>query len=204
MEVQHISAYCLTVENNTPIARALTSGQLPRIDDDVAADMMDATVNILDSAGYERYEISNYARKGFRSIHNQAYWNYDSYIGAGAGAVGFTGYERYMNIKDDIGYIESWENGIVPANSIEILTEKERMSEAAFLGLRTGDGINIDLWEKRFQVSFMGVYGDAVKGIISRGFGVIDEVNNPSHGRSLRLTEAGMAIANTIALDFLL
>src|SRR5436305_14416443 len=99
LEPEHVSAYCLTYEEDTEFFLRHTRGEL-RSDSDMEGELFQMTTAILESAGYEQYEISNYARPGFRSLHNRSYWRGDDYIGIGPSAFSTVGLERWQNIAD--------------------------------------------------------------------------------------------------------
>jgi oxygen-independent coproporphyrinogen-3 oxidase len=101
--------------------------------------------------GYEHYEISNYARPGFRSRHNETYWRAAEYLGCGPGACGFLGGVRYANVKPVPRYSEALENGRLPIESSERLTPRQRLAERLFLGLRTSEGVPIGWLAERVQ-----------------------------------------------------
>jgi oxygen-independent coproporphyrinogen-3 oxidase len=105
----HISTYALTVEDGTPLARRVRQGEVPVVEDDLAADMYEAIPGVLAPAGYEQYELSNWARPGHRSRHNQVYWTDGEYIGIGAGAHGYVAGQRYENVAHPRDYIAAFE-----------------------------------------------------------------------------------------------
>lgn len=137
----HISAYELTPERETPLFGQLSSGALALPSDEVIAEMYTLADELLSSNRYEHYEISNYAQPAFRCRHNMAYWQRKSYIGLGAAAHSFDGHYRSANTDDIIQYIERIEQGGVPVMETIELSSVQAIQETIFLGLRTADGI---------------------------------------------------------------
>ncbi len=153
----HISFYCLTFEENTPlIARAKPIGE------DVEAEFLQAGWDRLRALGYEHYEISAFAKNGERSKHNQVYWNLGQYVGFGPGAEGSIGWEKVTTMRDSEN-IESFISS--PELSCTPLSVTETEEEYLLVALRTADGIDKKAYEERFGISFSERYGDAVKRI---------------------------------------
>ena len=145
---EHLSCYGLTVEEGTPLARRVAAGeQLP--DDDMQATLYLWTVERLAQAGYEQYEISNFARSGFQSRHNLKYWMGKPYLGIGAAAHSDFGGCRYSYVRSVEGYIRGVMNGDRLLDSSEQIPQRERGSEYLMLRLRTTHGI--EEWEYRRQ-----------------------------------------------------
>lgn len=138
---EHISAYALTVEPNTPLGRQVASGQRPGPDPDVQADRYEAACSLLATAGYEHYEISNWAQAGYRCVHNEGYWEGRPYLGLGAGAHSFRDGRRWWNVRPPQEYLSMVESGRLPVGGEERLTEDERQTEQLLLGLRRTDGV---------------------------------------------------------------
>ena len=173
--------------------------------------MYHGTRDYLEELGYEVYEISNSALKGYRSIHNSSYWNSCEYLAIGAGAHGFYGDMRYGHRDDVNAYIKEMttvseqdyraflEGKKCDLDSLyveEILTREDRMKEVPFLKLRTTEGILLDRFYRMFGVEFEDVFGDAVKKNIAKGLLERKE-------RTLRLTRSGLDFANAVMEDFL-
>lgn len=144
LRVPHISAYCLSYEEGTPLSRMLARGEVPETDEDTEIQMYDYLVLRLQQAGYEHYEVSNFALPDKYSRHNSSYWNNTPYIGLGAGAHSYDGKHRSWNIDDLDKYI----NGIrqhTPVREAEELTPTDCYNERIMLGLRTANGIDYRL-----------------------------------------------------------
>jgi oxygen-independent coproporphyrinogen III oxidase len=137
---EHISAYCLTYEEDTEFFLRHARGEF-RQDADMDADFFKMTMSILENAGYEHYEVSNYARPGFLSVHNRSYWLGKDYLGIGPSAVSTVGKERWQNICDYRTYIEHVFSDQSPCASSENLTQEMKRTERIALALRTRDGV---------------------------------------------------------------
>ena len=141
LQPEHISTYCLTYEEDTEFFLRHARGEF-RQDPEADADFFEMTMEILNDAGYEQYEISNYARRGFESVHNRAYWLGKNYLGIGPSAVSTIGMQRWQNVCDYRTYIERLFSNQCPRQSMENLTHEMKRTERIALGLRTRDGIS--------------------------------------------------------------
>ena len=142
--VQHISTYCLSYEEGTRMTRMLEQGEINEVDEDTENAMYDLLVSQLKEAGFEHYEVSNFALPGYRSQHNSSYWNRTPYIGLGAGAHSYDGARtRSWNLENLEEYIRAQESEQDLAAG-EQLTDTDLYNERIMLGLRTKEGIAID------------------------------------------------------------
>jgi len=137
----HISAYCLTYEEDTEFFLRQSRGEL-KANPDTDADFFEVGMSILEEAGYEHYEISNYARPGFSSIHNRAYWSGEDYLGVGPSAFSTVGMRRWQNLADYRAYADRILLGQSPIVATENLTTEMKCAERIALSLRTRDGIS--------------------------------------------------------------
>jgi oxygen-independent coproporphyrinogen III oxidase len=142
---EHISTYCLTYEEDTEFFLKHARGEF-RQDSDAEAEFFDTTMSILESADYDHYEISNYARQGFRSAHNRAYWSGADYLGIGPSAFSTLGMTRSQNVPDFRSYSDSILSGRSAIGSIEHLTDEMKRAEAIALSLRTDQGASAHLF----------------------------------------------------------
>src|SRR2546423_419170 len=140
LQPDHISAYCLTYEEDTEFFLRHARGEF-RQDVDSDAEFFELAMSTLENAGYEHYEISNYARPGFASVHNYAYWLGKDYLGIGPSAVSTVGMQRWQNVCDYRAYIDRLFAGRSPSASTETLTHEMKRTERIALSLRTSDGI---------------------------------------------------------------
>src|SRR5947207_10302783 len=141
LEPEHISTYCLTYEEDTEFFLRHVRGEY-RQDPDADAEFFELTMAILEDAGYEHYEISNYARRGFESVHNRAYWLGEDYLGIGPSAVSTIGMRRWQNLCDYRAYSDRVLSDQSPCATIENLTDEMKRTERIALALRTRAGIS--------------------------------------------------------------
>ena len=182
---EHISTYCLTYEEDTEFFLRQARGEF-RQDSDADAEFFAMTMSILEAAGYKHYEISNYARPGFRSAHNRAYWSGSDYLGIGPSAFSTTGMTRWQNIPDFRRYAEAVLAGESAIGSVEHLTPAMKRAEQIALSLRTDDGAPAPLLE-----SFPNETREFVRlGLLQRARG------------NFVLTRAGKALADSVAEAF--
>jgi len=140
LHIQHISCYCLTYESMTTLSRLVDERLVTPADEDTENQMYDLLCMMLCKEGFERYEVSNFALPGFRSLHNSGYWNNVPYIGLGAGAHSYDGTKRRWNIADVPAYIEKVADNTMYWEE-EILSAEQKEMEQIMLGLRTCEGI---------------------------------------------------------------
>lgn len=141
LNVDHISAYCLTVEEKTPLAAWVRKGTVRPADPDVQSSQFELLVSELRSAGFEHYEISNFAKDGHYSRHNTSYWQGKKYLGIGPSAHGYNGTVRYWNQSNNHEYMRSIQQNSLP-ETIEELTANDRFNELLLIGLRTQWGVS--------------------------------------------------------------
>ena len=192
---EHISAYSLIVEDGTPLARLVGSGVVSPNPSETEAAFYELTMEILGQAGYEHYEVSNYAIPGFRSAHNSAYWNHTGYVGLGPSAHSFRPDgrrgRRWANIANISTYIERLRQTAIPRSFEEEVSAAEMVNERIFLGLRS-DGVRLDLLRDEFGVDLRVVRGPIVEGMLDEHLAVDDR------GR-LKLTPKGFLLCDEIA-----
>jgi len=146
----HISAYSLTIEPGTPLGDLVQRGLVAPVDNDTEAEMYEIARGMLEAAGYEHYEISNFARAGFSCRHNQTYWQDNDYVGVGAGAHSYLNGVRWWNVKHPEAYVRMVRGGTLPVAGAEHLSRDEQLREALVLALRTRDGVVVEALEQRF------------------------------------------------------
>jgi len=144
---EHISTYCLTYEEDTEFFLRHARGEF-RQNSDSDAEFFETTMAVLEAAGYEHYEISNYARPGFPSAHNRAYWSGSDYLGVGPSAFSTVGMTRWQNVSDFRAYADVVLSGKSAVRSVEQLTAEMKRAERIALGLRTADGVPAQLLER--------------------------------------------------------
>src|SRR5438876_3697691 len=144
LQPQHISAYCLTYEEDTEFFLRHSCGEL-RSNADLEAEFFELAMSLLEEAGYEQYEISNYARRGYASTHNRAYWTGEDYLGIGPSAFSTFGMRRWQNVPDYREYIARVLAGRSVIKSTEELTPEMKHTEQIALSLRTRNGVPANL-----------------------------------------------------------
>ena len=202
---EHISAYSLIVEDETPLKERVESGlvELPNEDDE--REMYYMTKDILEKTGYKRYEISNYAKDGFECRHNVGYWKRTEYLGFGIGAASLFRAKRFYNTSDINRYINMLERDVMNADEVwesineneETLTKNDEMEEFMFLGLRMMDGISTDDFKESFGKDIKSVYGEVLEKLESQGLLVTEQ-------EKIKLSERGIDISNQVLANFLL
>lgn len=197
LPIRHISVYGLQLEEGTAFARMADMGRLPLPDDELVEEMYDYIAARLPQAGYQRYEISNYALPGCESRHNLAYWQDVDYLGLGSGAHSYWQGVRYENPQEIDTYIETVNQGHMPCLLEERVDKKAHMEEFCFLGLRTAAGIDADEFQRKFAVDLSEVYGAVVEKLTAQKLLRQTE-------RGIALTAQGMKYGNQVFAEFLL
>jgi oxygen-independent coproporphyrinogen-3 oxidase len=196
---EHISAYGLSVEEGTPFHDLAQVGRLHLPDEEAGLQMFTHTAEYLQAKGYEHYEISNFARSGFRSRHNQVYWCRKDYLGFGAGAHSFLrrpGFgTRWSNAPAPLDYMRTLAMDTLPEGDMAKLTEREAMAEFLFLGLRMRAGVEPSRFHREFGVDFDEAYPGVLPRLLAEGL-------LESRGDRLRLTGSGLVLANQVFLRF--
>ena len=185
----HVSAYALTIEGGTQFSLAVEKGELHSPDDDSQAHLMDLAQEILSSAGFARYEVSNWAKTGFESRHNQNYWRGGDYGAAGCGAHGHRAGTRFWNERDAKIYLHRIENGDSPRAGEEILTPPQRFCELVALGLRTKEGFNVQNVENLCGFRVPKAFGDAAELLKREGALHIENNQIRAHSSFLALAD---------------
>lgn len=192
--VPHLSCYALTVEPSTALHKMIKQKKLQDMDPDKQATQFLLLTDWLAAAGYEHYEISNFARPGMRSRHNSAYWQGKHYLGLGPSAHSFNGHSRRWNIANNALYIQSIYNGVLPAEA-EHLTPVQRLNEYVMISLRTIEGLDLQRVTNTFG-------NKAATQIQHKARKHIQDGNIKASGNALQLTKAGKLFADGIAADF--
>jgi putative oxygen-independent coproporphyrinogen III oxidase len=153
-EPDHIAAYALTIEEGTPLGTLVRTGRAPDVDPDVQAERFEIAGDVLGKAGYDRYEISNWARPSAASRHNVLYWSAGNYLGFGAGAHGHIDGRRYWSHRLPRDFITAVEKAESTVEGSEALRDETRAGEALTLGLRLTSGVEVDGFMRRFEEGF--------------------------------------------------
>ncbi len=193
---QHLSLYQLKIEEGTVMNQWLEEGTICEFDDETALEMYRTAQTMLAEYGYGQYEISNYARPGRESLHNQVYWRTDNYLGIGLGACSWIRPNRWNNAFEMEEYIGQIANGKLPAQEPEILNETEQMEETVFMALRMNNGLPQELFTERFGKPVEDVFRDALDKCVAQGW-----IQRTEAGYSL--TEEGRVLGNLVFLEFM-
>lgn len=148
-DVPHISFYSLILEEKTILYHQYQKGEIKLIDEDLEATMYETICDFLNNKGFHHYEISNFAKPGFESLHNQVYWHNEKYYGVGLGASGYIENKRYTNSKTLKGYLNNQLEEIIE------ISKEDALNEEFLLGLRLVDGVSISKIEEKYQISLL-------------------------------------------------
>lgn len=197
LKPEHISAYSLIIEPGTPFEAMEARGELALPDEDEEREMYHLTRKFLSEMGYERYEISNYARPGYECRHNIGYWRGRDYLGLGLGASSLIDGRRFSNRTEIKDYLALTMGSDDWYEAVETLTPAAKMEEFMFLGLRLVRGVSEKDFYRKFGVKVMSVYGEVIRK------NELEKLLIRKNGW-LRLTELGMDLANRVMADFIL
>lgn len=207
---EHLSCYALTLEEDTPMANEIACGGLPGLDDDQAADCYEMAMDQLAAAGYQQYEISNWALSRHGKLlaceHNLEYWHNDPYLGFGAGAHGYSQATRTANVTEIDDYLAHMKAGpaepfpLSPANDSRLMIDEEtRLQEAMMVGLRlTKEGIARSHFRHKYHVDFYDKYHHQVDLLIEKT--LLEWVDGKQE--ILRLTRQGRLLGNQVFMQF--
>ena len=192
-EAPHIACYALTVEPKTALQKLIVLKKKADVNTDDQARQFLLLMQWMKDAGYEHYEISNFAKPGFRSRHNSSYWQGKKYIGIGPSAHSYDGKSRRWNVANNTLYIQSIKNNIIPFEE-EKLTDAERLNEYIMTSLRTIEGLDLKIVENNFSVKERTRIENSVNSYIAQKM----IINN---NEKLLLTDEGKLFADGIAAD---
>ena len=197
LKPEHISVYSLIIEEGTPFYKKVEEGKLDLPSDEIERKMYWMVKAKLEEAGYNHYEISNYAKKGFESKHNVSCWNQGEYIGFGVAAHSYTNDVRYSNIDNIEKYIENFEKNSEIDNFVfhEKLNLESKMKEFMILGLRKIEGVNISDFKNKFGQNPIFLYRKELEKLTNEDLIEID-------GNKIRLSNKGLDLANLVWEEF--
>jgi oxygen-independent coproporphyrinogen-3 oxidase len=191
----HISLYGLTFYEDTPFAEQRAAGQLAEADEETQVAMYRLAREKLADAGYQHYEISNFARPGRRSVHNSIYWTEGEYLGLGAAAHSFLDGGRFHNLPDASEYVRAVGRRKLFAQAEPPLSERTRLGERMMLGLRLIEGLAIVEFNRRYSVDMEDYYRQEITQLVK------DDLLQLGDGR-LRLTDRGLLLADRVMAEF--
>jgi oxygen-independent coproporphyrinogen-3 oxidase len=201
LEPEHISAYSLIVEEGTPLARMVKRGEVVPVREGLESEMYAFTMEFLTAHGFEHYEVSNYAKPGYRSRHNSLYWNHGSYLGFGPSAHSFwagrplSSPARWWNVSSIARYCEKLARGDRAVEGEESLQPHDLLIEEIFLGLRSG-GIDVHKLQTEYGVNLFDRCSEKLHRLLHENFLVFD-------CQTLRLTPKGFLVCDGIALELI-
>jgi oxygen-independent coproporphyrinogen-3 oxidase len=196
LQVPHISSYALTVEPKTALQKMIALKKKEDVNTDTQADQYYILMRKMKEAGYEHYEISNFAKPGFRSRHNSSYWQGEKYIGIGPSAHSYNGKERMWNKANNSLYIQSLQQNIIPFEK-EILSESQKLNEYVMTSLRTMEGMDLLFIENNFSINER----ERIENLLSQR---IKKENYLFKNNKIILTDEGKLFADAIAVELFL
>lgn len=195
---EHISAYGLIIEEDTPFYNMVENGEIEMPNEDLDREMYELCEDFLAEKGYYKYEISNYSKNGFACRHNIKYWKREDYIGFGLNAHSLLNNKRFNNTsKFDVYINEDFKESYETNRDVELLSQKDEIEETIFLGLRLTDGISVYNFEKRFKLSLYDLYSEVIEKFKKDGLVEFDN-------ERLKLTKKGVSLSNYVLSEFLL
>ncbi|MFM8633741.1 MAG: radical SAM family heme chaperone HemW [Planctomycetia bacterium] len=192
----HVSVYCLTWEKGTAFETMRQKGILRSVDESAERAMFELTIDRLEAAGYEHYEVSNFARPGFRCRHNEAYWDCRPWEAFGPGAARFDGRTRTTNHRSTTAWMSRVLAGDDARGEIDAMTAEEAARERLVVGLRRRDGIDRDAFRAASGFELDAIAGPAITRWVARGLASDD-------GRRVRLTREGLLVSDSLWADVL-
>jgi len=194
-EPEHLAVYGLTVEEGTPLAAWVAAGRVELPTDDETAELYEYALDTLADQGYEHYEISNFARPGYRCEHNQTYWRNEEYLGFGAGAFSYLENERWGHVASPAEYVRRVKHGEGLVAECEQRNRSEQMGETMMLGLRLCEGVSTSRFQERFGCPPDAAFPEALTRLTQQRLLTFD-------GRNWKLTRRGLLLANQVFLAF--
>lgn len=201
LKPEHLSIYNLIIEEGTPFFSRFQKGELQYPDETLCLALDSITADLTEKYGYQRYEVSNYAKPGFLCRHNYGYWSNAPYLGFGLGAASYDGAARWKNTPDFRTYMDLDMCSAEASDQLHTdwhpLSRNEQMEEFLFLGLRRTAGVSEIEFKYRFQTELSSVFAVPLKKYLSLGF-------LTKEGCRIRFTPEGMDLSSHILADFLL
>lgn len=194
LDIPHISAYTLIYENETPIFNMLGKKKIKINNDEYESELYKLFSDKLIEYGYEHYEVSNYAKKGFESKHNLKYWEYNDYLGFGPSAHSFFNGKRWNNFRNIIKYNINLQKNELATENEYILTDEEKKTEFIMLGLRS-KGVNLKRYLEIFDTQFCNEFSKAISELENKDYGLFT-------GKYFKLTEKGYLFVDEICAKY--
>ncbi|GJQ60042.1 MAG: coproporphyrinogen III oxidase [Candidatus Scalindua sp.] len=195
LEPDHVSAYCLSYEEGTPLVHLIDSGTLSRLDEDKELEMYDYLKHTLTKSGFVHYEISNYAKNGKECLHNLIYWKNREYVGIGPGAFSYLNGERFSNIRNVKDYLSAVSSKRSVISFSEKLSPERRASETLIMALRLIRGISRKEFFDRSGFDVMDLFKEQVNDLVKADLICLDN-------KRVRLTKRGVSFADSVMMEF--
>jgi len=192
--IKHLSAYFLSVEQNTPLAKWVKNGTVKLDDDKTLANRYEKLNKVLTEYGFIRYEVANWSLPGYESQHNLNTWDYKTYLGLGPAAVGFDGEQRSVNTANLDEYRHLIEQDIIPLREIDIIDKEKEINERIMVGLRKSKGIDLIQLEKICNLTLLKVKKREIEQLLKKEWIIIE--NN-----FLRLSNSGFLWLDSITIE---
>lgn len=196
LPVTHLSVYSLIVEEGTVLNCLYEQGKINLPDEDAVGEMYDLTCTFLPEQGFKRYEISNFCKQGFECRHNMKYWQYREYLGMGAASCSFIGGKRITNTRKVLDYIARINEGKNAVDDVEEIDIATQMAEYIFLGLRTVNGVDLDIFANRFGKDLLIYYANTIDKLTKQRLIAVTD-------KKIFLTSKGMKFGNIAFEAFL-
>ena len=197
LKVNHISSYALILEEHTMLYNLFKEGKFSELDGDIQANIYYKTNKYLAKNGYNHYEISNYAKSGYESIHNLTYWNNEYYLAIGASGSYYLDNTRYTNINNLKKYYEGIDNNHLEYLEENKLSIKDQMAEEVILGLRKVEGVDLNRFKDKFNISIYEVFGDIINDLVNKKLLVLTNNNH------LKIPKDKLFVSNSIMERFI-
>jgi oxygen-independent coproporphyrinogen-3 oxidase len=198
LEPDHVSVYGLMLSPETPLGSAVSRGELQATEDEVYVEMLQAIRERLLRAGFEHYEISNYALPGRRCRHNLTYWHNEPYVGLGPAAASYVAGRRWTNVADVAAYAARLRNGQSPVAHSEELPPLGRARETAMLNLRTSDGLVIRRFHETTGYDPLTLFAEAIR--VHQAAGLLEVTSGEA--AAIRITPQALPVADSVLADF--
>jgi oxygen-independent coproporphyrinogen-3 oxidase len=195
VDPDHLSLYILEVYPHLPLKQEIDSHHWKQVEDEAAAEMYEASMAMLDEAGFEQYEISNVAKPGRQSLHNLKYWTDGEWLGFGPGAHSTRQGSRWRNVAATDDYVRRIASGASVISERRMLAADERVGDAVFTGLRLNDGVDLSILSQRYSVDIWARFREPLAPFFEAGL-LVKEANR------IRLTRQGMLMANEVMAVF--
>lgn len=196
LQPEHISSYCLTIEQNTVFGQWLKKGKIKAVEDEFAAQQFEILLEKLKKSGYEQYEISNFCLPGHHSRHNSNYWKQEKYLGIGPSAHSFNGANRQYNVANNTKYLKEISSNVVPFE-LDNLQWKDHLNEYIMTSLRTSWGCDLRKIKNEFAVDLIAMNKNYLDNLLQKDLLIVEKEH-------MILTDKGKLLADQIASDLFL